>query len=126
MEFLERVVRQHGGVDLLGDLEDERIAAADGSGGRGDEFTGEQRRLVLGSLGLIDTVGERGIDDDGDRVDLVLGHEGGDRVVELTQAGEGAALGGDVGAIDHHMGSDHGGFSSLPLGDCRSRSEWRR
>ena len=110
MEFLERVIRQHRGIDLLGHLQDERITAADGSCRRRHEFAGQQSSLVLGPLGLIDAIGEGGIDDDGDVVDFVLLHEGGHGVVELTQARGGAALGGDVGAIDDHMGSDHWGL----------------
>ena len=119
VEFLERVVRQHGGVDLLGHLEDECIAATDCACWWRDEFSGEECCFVLGPLGLIDAIGEGGIDDHGDGVDLMFLHEGGNRVVELTQAGGCAALGGDVGAIDDHMGSDHGDERSFRLGECR-------
>jgi len=75
MKFLERVVRQHRGVDLLGHLQDERVAAADCSCRRCHEFTGQQSSLVLGPLGLINAIGEGGIDDDSDVVDFVLFHE---------------------------------------------------
>ena len=123
MEFLERVVREHCGPDLLGDLQDERVATTDGAGRRCHELTGEQSGLILRSLGLIDAVREGGIDDDGDGVDRVLLHEGGDGVIELTQARGGAALGGDVGAIDDHMGSDHGGLVLFRWGN-RSIPVW--
>ena len=119
MEFLERVVRENGRIDLLGDLQDERIAATDGACWRCHEFSGEECCFVLRSFGLIDAIGECCIDDHGDGVDLMFLHEGGDSVVELTQAGSGAALGGDVGAIDDHVGSDHGGERSFRLGECR-------
>ena len=107
MEFLKGVVGEHRCVDLLGDLQDERIAATDGAGRRGHEVPGEERSFVLGPFGGIDAVREGGVDDDGDGVGTVLLSEGGDRLVELAEAGGGAALGGEVGAIDDHMGSDH-------------------
>ena len=110
MEFLERIIREHSGLDLLSHLEDEGIAPSDGACWRGHEFTGQQSGFIFGPLGGIDTVREGGVDDHGDLVDLVLLHEGGHGVVELTQTWSGAALGGDVGAIDDHMGSDHGGL----------------
>ena len=126
MQFLEGIVREHGGIHLLGDLQDECISSSDGPGGWRDQFAGQQRGFVLGSFGLIDAVGERRIDDDGDGVDLVFLHEGGHGVIELFETGGGAALGGDVGAIDDHMGSDHWGWGSLPLrtaGWLRRRAE---
>ncbi len=107
---MEGVIRQHSGADLLGNLQDEGIAAADGAGRRGDQFSGQKRRFVLGALGLVDAVRECCIDDDSDGVDLMLLHEGGDCVIKLAQARCGAALGGDIGAIDDHMGSDHWGM----------------
>ena len=51
-------------------------------------------------LGGIDPVAERGVDDDGDHVVGILGHELAHGLVELGQARHGPAFGGDVGAVD--------------------------
>ena len=89
-----------GRVGPVGDLEDERVAPSDGTGRRRDELAGEDGLLVLGPLGRVDAVAERGVDDDGEVVGGMFGEESAHRFVELLQAGSDAAFGGDVRAVD--------------------------
>ncbi len=96
MELLEGVVGEHGGVSLLGDGEDECVATADRARRRGEQLVRRQRLVVHLALGRVDAVLERGIDDDDELVVGVLLQEGADRLVELGQAGQAAALGRDV------------------------------
>ena len=103
VELLERVVREDRCVRLLGDREHERVAASDGTGRRCDEFVVGDALLELLDLGLVDAVAERGVDDDGDRGVRVLLHEGHHRLVQLGEAGQRAAFGGDVGPVDHDV-----------------------
>ena len=66
MELLERVVREHGCADLLGDAEQERVAATDRTRGGRDERARRRELLVTLELGWVDAMGKGGIDDDGD------------------------------------------------------------
>ena len=86
VEFLERVVRQHGRVGLVCDAEHERIPSPDGAGGRGDQLVVRDTRLEFGDLLLVDPVTEGGVDDDGDRRIGMLLDEAHHRIVELRQA----------------------------------------
>jgi len=45
VELLERVVGQHGRIDLLGDAQQERVSAPDGPGGGMDKLTAERGLL---------------------------------------------------------------------------------
>ena len=100
VELLERVVREHPCVRLVGDAEHERIAAADRAGRRGDQ-------LVVGDGGverlhflLRDAMAEGGVDDHRHLDTRIVGEERHHRLVELIEARHTATLGGDVGAVD--------------------------
>ena len=103
VELLERVVRQDRGAGLVGDLQDEAVASADGPGRRGDQLVVGDRFLVGLALAGVDPVREGGVDDDRDDLGVVLVDEGPHRLVELGEAGGVPPLGGDVGAVDDHM-----------------------
>jgi hypothetical protein len=62
MEFLEGVVREHGAVDLLGNSEQEGVAAADGARRRVDVLARQGRLLETLQLTRIDPMRERGVD----------------------------------------------------------------
>jgi hypothetical protein len=69
VELLERVVRQHRRPGAIRDLEDEAVAASNRSCRRHDELVRGERFVVQLSLGRIDAMFERRVDDDG--VDVV-------------------------------------------------------
>jgi hypothetical protein len=108
VELLEGVVGEHERFGAKGHLQQESVTASDSAG---------RRRYELAvSLGLvegiflcgIDAMAEGGVDD---HDDLVAGHlllELADGVVELGQAGGGAAFCGDVRAVDDDAVSFHG------------------
>lgn len=114
MEFLERVVGENSGIDLLGDLKDERVSASDGPGGRSEQLAGEQCLFVFGPLGWVDAVRECRIDDHDEVFDGVLGEKCLHGFIELAEAWGGPTLCCEVRAINDHMGSDHG-EKSLPF-----------
>ncbi len=103
VELLERVVGEDRCVRLLSDREHEGITTSDGTSRRSDEFVVGDALLELLDLGLVDAVAERGVDDDGDRRVRILVHEGHHRLAQLGEAGQRAALGGDVGPVDHDV-----------------------
>jgi hypothetical protein len=107
MELLERVVRQHGPVDLLGNTQQERVAASDGAGRGMDVLAAQRGLLETGKLGGIDPVRERGVDDDGDLRVRMVAPELDDSVFQLFQARQGPALGGDVGSVDDDVLNGH-------------------
>ena len=79
------------------------VAATDRSGRRGDHLAVFQGLLEGRHLRGVDPVAERGVHHDGHiggGEAPVLLQEGADGLVELGQAGQGTALGGDVGAVD--------------------------
>ena len=99
--------------------EDEGIAAADGAGRAATELAGEDRGLVLVALGRVDAMAEGGVDDDGELIGGMFGQEGSDRFVELAEAGEGAAFGRDVGAVDDDVVVSHARWSTVLCGEPR-------
>ncbi len=103
VELLERVVGEDRSTDLVGHLEDEGVASSDDAGGRDDDLSRLDGLLELRLLVVVDAVGERRVDDHRDRLVRALAHDGANGFVELGEAGEIAALGGDVGAIDNEM-----------------------
>ena len=109
MQLLEGVVGEDRGIGLLGHSGDEGVAATDRTRGRGDDLAGEHRLLVGVALGRLDAVLERGVDDDGDLRAGVLLEEGPHGLVQLGEAREGPALGGDVGPIDDDVITDGAG-----------------
>ena len=86
MEFLEGVVGQNDGVDPVGDLQDERVTAANGSRRRRHQLGAGDGLIELGPFGLVDTVAEGGVDDHGEVPDVVLGDERLHCFVELGEA----------------------------------------
>ncbi len=114
MQFLERVVREDGCVDLFGDLQDERVTATDCSCGWRQEFAGEERLFILGPFRRIDAIGKSRVHHDDEILDGVLGEERFHGFIELAEAGGGSALCREVGTVNDHMGSDHG-EKSLPF-----------
>ncbi len=104
VELLEGVVGQNRRLRLLGDTEHERVAASDRPGRRSDQFVVRDAGLELGDFLLVDAMPEGGIDDDRDGGVGVLLHEAHHRLVQLREAGQRAPFGGDVGAVDHHVG----------------------
>jgi hypothetical protein len=115
VELLERVVGQDGGVGPVGDLEDEGVAAADRPGRRGDDLARVDRGLVGVPLVAGDAVGERGVDDDGHDLRVVLAHVRLHGFVELRKAGRFPPFGRDVGAVHHEVGTDLGRLMWLIL-----------
>ncbi len=109
VELLEAVVREHHRVGLVGDLQHERVAAADRSGGRRHELVRVDRRVERGNLRLVDAMPERGVDHHRDGVIPVLGDEGRDGLVELLETGVRSAFGGDVGAVHDDVPGEVGG-----------------
>ena len=107
MELLVTVVRQDAGPDLLRDHEDECVSASDGAGRRGYQLVVGDGLVEFRDLLPFDAMTEGGVDDHGDRVLGVLGHESHDRLVELLEAGLAPPLGGDVGTVDDHV-ANHG------------------
>ncbi len=99
VELLEGVVRQHRRPGPLGDAQDEGVTPADGARRRRHDLAGELRLLELLALGRVDPVLERGVDDHHDLGVGVLGGVGPDRLVQLGQARQGPALGGQVGPV---------------------------
>ena len=88
MELLEGVVGQDDGVGLVGDLQDEGVAAPDRTGRRTDQLAGQHGLFVGVALGGIDAVAEGGVDHHREVVGRVFGEEGPDGFVELLQARE--------------------------------------
>ena len=73
-----------------------------------------------GDLPGVDAVTERGIDDDGDDVVRMFLHEGHHGLVELLEARQRSAFGGDVGAVDDDV-SWHTVCQSTTLEPCTTR-----
>ena len=107
VELLERVVRQDGGAGPAGDLQDEGVAATDRPGRRRDQLVGVDGVLVGLAFLAVDAVGERGVDDHGHVLGRVLLDERLHRLVELGEARERPALGGDVRSVDDDVGDRH-------------------
>ena len=110
VELLVRVVRQDGGLDLVGDREHEGVTAPDGPGRRGHELVVLDGGVELGHLPRVDPMAERGVHDDGDDVVGVLLHEREDGLVELLEARQRSPFGGEVRAVDDDV-SWHTGLS---------------
>ena len=96
VELLERVVREHHGTRPLGNAQHEGITPADGTRRRGDHLTIEHGGPHLVTLFVGDAVLESGIHDHDDAGVGILGRVGVYRLVELLQAWQGSALGGQV------------------------------
>ena len=107
MELLERVVRQHGPVDLLGNAEQEGVPASDGTGGWMDVLPAQGSLFETRKFGGIDPVGEGGVNDDGDLRVRMVAPELGDGFLQLSQARQGSAFGGDVGSVDDDVLNGH-------------------
>ena len=103
VELLERVVRQDGAAGAVRDLQQEPVAAPDRAGRRRDDLARGLGLRERGALGRVDAVLEARVDDDGRDGAGVLAVERGDGFLELGEAGLGAALGRQVGAVDHEM-----------------------
>ena len=100
MELLIAVVRQDGRVCLLGDAQDEPVAAADRASRRSDERVRLDLRLELWHLFRIDPMPERGIDHHRHQHVRMVRTIRRDRFVELLEAGHGSAFCGQIGAVD--------------------------
>ena len=107
MELLERIVGKDGRAELVGDLENEGIAAADRAGGRGDDLAGKERLLEHGDVGRIDAIGERRVDDHQHVGAGVLFDERANGFVELGEARAGATFGRHIRAVDHDFVRGH-------------------
>ncbi len=107
VELLERIVRQHRRPGLVGDAQQEGVAAPDGAGRGRDQLTGGFGLLEHLRLALVDAMPERGVDDDGNHVVGVLQQELTHRLVELDQARHGTALSGQVGSVDDDVAGCH-------------------
>ena len=107
VELLERVVGQHDGVGPVRDLQQERVAATDHTGGRRDHLARVHRVLERRALRVVDAVREARVDDDGDRGRLVLLEVRAHCLVELLQARQGATLGRKVRSVDDDVLDGH-------------------
>ena len=125
VELLVGVVGEDGGLDLVGDGEHERVAPADGPGGRCDELVVLDGGVELGHLPRVDAMAEGGVHDDRDDVVGVLLHEGQDGLVELLEARQRSPFGGEVGAVDDDV-SWHTGSSVNHLDSAGARDPLRR
>ena len=101
MELLEGVVRQHDGVDLLGDSQEKRIAAPDRSGGRVDVLALDGRLLEVVELGRVYPVRKGGVDNHRHLGLGVLPPQLGDRLFQLVEAGRVAPLGRNIRSVDN-------------------------
>jgi hypothetical protein len=86
MELLERVVGKHCPIDFLGDAQQERISAPDGTSGRMNVLAAQRSLFETRQLGGIDPVLERGVDDDGDLRVRMVSPQLGDGFLQLAQA----------------------------------------
>ena len=105
VEFLKRVIAQHDRVRPVGNLQDEGVAAADDASRRRDDLVVVDRLASGLTFALRDPMLERGVDDDGDPLEVILGDELCDRFVELLQRRLAASLGGDIGSVDDRVRS---------------------
>ena len=88
VELLEGIIRQHGGVRLVGDAKYECVAATDSASRRCNELVVRDSLFELLHLLLVDPVPEGRIDHDGDLGVGVVFHEAHDGFVELLEAGQ--------------------------------------
>ena len=58
----------------------------------------------MGTFGRVDAMAERGVDHDGHHVGRVLGQVLAYRLIELREAGQGTAFGGQIGTVDDDSG----------------------
>ena len=107
VELLERVVRENVGGRTIGDLQDERVAAADRTGRRSHEFAVEHGFFVGLVLLRIDAMAERCVDDNGRIFVRIFREQGAHSVVELRKAWRGAPFRRDVRPVHHDMFSLH-------------------
>ena len=112
VKLLERIVRQDDGVRLFGNLQHERIATTNSSGGRRHQFVVFDRFVEFCDLARVDAMAEGGVDDNSDDVCRVLLHVCHHGIVQLLQARQGAAFGGQVGSINDNV-SRHNAINSI-------------
>lgn len=114
MELLVTVIRQNCRFRLLGNAQDERIPAADGSRGRRDQFVVFDCLVESRNFLRIDAVTERGVDNDRDCSLGMFFEEGHDSLVQLFETRLRSALGGDVRTVDDDV-LDHDPFSQARM-----------
>ena len=103
VKLLVAVVGEHRGIHLVGNHQNETIAAPYCTGWRRNEFAIGDGFRKLGCFLLVDAVAETRVNDHGDLRFWILLHERQHGVIELLQTRRTATLGGKVAAIDHHM-----------------------
>ncbi len=108
VELLEGVVREDEGARFLGDAQDEPVTPADCSSWRCHQFAVFDGLLECWHLCRVNPMAECGIDHNNDLgrgKSRVFAEKRVDRFVQLRQAWSGAALGGEVRAVDDDLTS---------------------
>ena len=103
VELLERIIRQHASLGLVGNREHERVAATNRPGGGSDQLVVGYCLVEIGDLGLVDAMTKSCVDDHRDdrvRIGLDERHDG---IVKLSETGRAAPLGCDIRAVDHKV-----------------------
>jgi hypothetical protein len=100
MELLERVIAEYYGADALGDLQNERITATNGAGGRCDDLPGDLGLLEARSLRHRDAVFKAGVHYNDHVGTGVLLEKRTNRVVELDKTRDGPTFSCEVRAVD--------------------------
>ena len=107
VELLEGVVREHRRVALARDRQHERVAAADRTGRRRHELTGEHGCFVGWTLGLRDAMSEGCVDDHSDLGVGELTQERAHSFVELLETWKGSSFRRDVRSVDDDARVNH-------------------
>ena len=123
MELLERVVREHDTVHLLGDAQQEGVTPADGARRRRDELAAPGELLEARAFGFLDPMCERRVDDDRHLRLAELAPHLGDRLLELGEARRCPPLGREIRAVDDDVAGIH--VASQPRRD-RTGAQPRR
>ena len=100
VKFLVAVVRQHRCFGLIGDAQDETIAAADGTSRRCHKGVGLDSTLEFGHFFGVDAMTKGGVYNHRDQRRREIGAVRVDRFVELFEAWRGSAFSGQIGAVD--------------------------
>jgi len=101
VELLERVIRQHVGIDSRCHLKDERVAATNSARWWGEQPSAVEKFLETGDFGVFYAVRKGSVDDYHNVVDRPLGNKRGNSFLELLQRRDLSALGSNIGSVDY-------------------------